>query len=595
MNDNQSGKDNIEMRSHKADKPAKSKLGSGKRIAKIAVSAIVCFLPVFMFLIYAPAEAFFANAAELPFVYGEFAGYLAAAAFVSALAAGIILSFLSDKIHRILLALIFALSLCFYVQNMFLNKDLDMMGISATGYSAETGKSILNIIIWIVPVAAVILITMKLKNSKPALFGSVFLLLIQLLAITSLLMNAEDSCFRYPETEYHLSGADQFVVSSDENIIMFVLDSFSDLDLSAALAEDPECLEPFNDFTFYTNMDPVYCGTYPSMTHMLTNNNVNFDLKVNEWTKSAWNSEKADYFYRSMAENDYVCNLYTPDLNLLCGSNPYEDLLNGKITNFTNSPLHRIVDNSLVCKVMVKMSCYKLMPVIAKPSFYVDLNEYMDVVAVEEDPIAHENYDFRTAFQARHLTTDGSHKYFTVQHLMGTHLYNIDREGNYCEGTDAATTALGCLNIVEEYLDEMKRLNVYDKSVIIITADHGAAYGQQPIFFVKPLNTAGTCISETAAPNSFDELLPSIAAFAGLDPSPIGETFDAYKEGDMRERTLYIMDHYDEYPEVKSYYGNKTGTTNVFVGYTYTGDEDELRRYLFDHPSVVIPMVESYF
>ena len=132
MNDNQSVKDK-EIRSNKTDKPAKSNKKTGKRIAKIAVSAVVCFLPLFMFLIYAPAEAFFANAAELPFVYGEFAGYLTAAAFVSALVAGIILSFLPDKIHRILLSLIFALSLCFYVQNMFLNKDLDMMGISATG------------------------------------------------------------------------------------------------------------------------------------------------------------------------------------------------------------------------------------------------------------------------------------------------------------------------------------------------------------------------------------------------------------------------------------------------------------------------------
>ena len=51
----------------------------------------------------------------------------------------------------------------------------------------------------------------------------------------------------------------------------------------------------------------------------------------------------------------------------------------------------------------------------------------------------------------------------------------------------------------------------------------------------------------------------------------------------------------EEYPDVPYFGGDKVGTSNVYMGFTYTGDEDDLLDYLFDRPSKIIQMVDSYF
>lgn len=37
------------------------------------------------------------------------------------------------------------------------------------------------------------------------------------------------------------------------------------------------------------------------------------------------------------------------------------------------------------------------------------------------------------------------------------------------------------------------------------------------------------------------------------------------------------------------------GTSNVYMGFTYTGDENDLLEYLFDRTSEIINMIDSYF
>ena len=74
-----------------------------------------------------------------------------------------------------------------------------------------------------------------------------------------------------------------------------------------------------------------------------------------------------------------------------------------------------------------------------------------------------------------------------------------------------------------------------------------------------------------------------------------GDTIYDHAPGELRERTLYIRNYLEDYPDVPYFGGGRTGTANVYVGYTYTGDEDDLKEYLFDKPSAIIPMIDSFF
>lgn len=102
-------------------------------LQKAGITFLVSFLFTFMLCIFGPSEIFFANAAEFDFVYSEFAGYLGVLAVASAFFLTLILTFLPDKLHRGFLSVIFGISLSGYIQVMFLNKNLDLLGLNPGG------------------------------------------------------------------------------------------------------------------------------------------------------------------------------------------------------------------------------------------------------------------------------------------------------------------------------------------------------------------------------------------------------------------------------------------------------------------------------
>ena len=67
-------------------------------LKKIGTAFLVSFLFTFMLLIFGPAEIFFANVTEFEFVYGEFAGYMAAFAVIGAVILTVLISFLPDML-----------------------------------------------------------------------------------------------------------------------------------------------------------------------------------------------------------------------------------------------------------------------------------------------------------------------------------------------------------------------------------------------------------------------------------------------------------------------------------------------------------------
>ena len=202
---------------------------------KLKISVVVTGLFAFMLCIFSPAETFFANASELPFVYGEFSSYLWLFAIVFVVGMSLVTAILPERIHAFVTTLLFALSVCAYIQNMFLNKGLDLMGLNPDGYNADSSKAGVNIAIWlIVLVITVILGMVKDYGKKIVTYGALFLLAIQVIAYVSLIVAADDSCFDYPLAEFHLSGEDQYDLSKDGNIVLFVVDSLSNRDLRNA-------------------------------------------------------------------------------------------------------------------------------------------------------------------------------------------------------------------------------------------------------------------------------------------------------------------------------------------------------------------------
>ncbi len=553
---------------------------------KVLLSFIVSFLPVFMILVFGPAEIFFANVTEFDFLYGEFAGYMAVLFLIFLMIFTVLLSWLPEKIYEIALSVLFVIAAAGYLQVMFFNKNLDLLGVNPDGYHVPLMQGIWNLIIWMAVLAAVIMLSVWKKEiwKKALLYLSVLLVGMQAVALVSLLVTAPEEAYERAKVDDRLWGKDQYTVSADKNIIVFVLDYFSSLYLQQMMAVYPDGADCLHDFTYYSNADCTYYGTFPSLAHMLTGGEVDTAVSNSEWCRDIWDNDLTEQFYQELHANQYKVNVYTTDFDVLTVGNGCA-ILRDKVSNITDEPREVEVDTGLLLKTLTKMSCYRMAPDLLKTQFYTNVSEYSLIVQDMGQGIAHTNSDFFEALQDEGLKEDDSSNYFIFQHLIGTHEFNTDEHGKYQEKTSVEETARGCMTIMEKYLDELKRLGVYDDATIIITADHGGDWKEdmQVIYFIKQPGEVHDASPVTNAPISHCDLLPTVAQMAGMDYTKYGKSIYDFQQDEQRERTIWVRTKDPDYPE------------DVYYCYTYTGDILALITQIDAGPTVIQEMYEPYY
>lgn len=566
------------------------------RLKNLGIGFLNCFLFAFMLLIFGPAEIFFANVAEFKFVYGEFVWILSAMAVITSVVVSLVITFLPEMVRKILWSVIFGISVAGYVQVMFINEGLDLLGMNPDGYQVEAGRAIVNILVWLAIIGLVIVLSVWREKIWRNLicFGAFFLIAIQTTAWVSLMLSAEDIAYEYEEGEWYISGENQYTVSANKNVIVIILDYFSNQYVEPALEAYPDLFDGLKDFTYYNNTDCAYFGTYPSLIHILSGSAPEPELPINDWCAKAWKAERAQGFYQALRDQNYVSNVYTPDKNMLCGMNGVE-ILDGTFSNLTNDGQDFTVDYKLLVKTMVKMAGYRMFPYAVKPSLYSGMDDYVNIVVPKNHGVRHQNYDFYEGLLENGLTVDTESNYYIVQHLMGTHERTTSETGEYQEDSTTETTAKGCMVIVEEYLNQLKEAGVYDNSTIIITADHGGPRDSQVIFFMKNPGETHEQYVESKAPISLIDYQATIAKAVGIDEKPYGVSVNDIPEDMVRPRTVWVRLYVDSLPAVMKYSGEGEGVSNAYCGFTYTGDINDLFERYDAGPDMIIPETDCFF
>ena len=558
---------------------------------------IIVLLPIFTLCVMGPTEIYFGNYKELGFTYQEFGWKFLFFSFLITTLLTLILSFLPDKIQKYFLSVIYWIGIAGYLQTMFLNKQLDLMGVSAESYSATRMKTVLNACLWFVLLVLILFFTMypKTKMHKILSITSGIIFGMQLVGFLSLFPTADEAAFSYPTEELCLDGSEQYTISSKENIILFVLDNFAIDYYTSAVQTYPELTDQLKDFTYYSNADCNYHGTYPSLAHLITGNELDPSLTVDDWLTQCWTNDITNDYFSLLESEDYKVNLYTPVTSILTGTNSLE-LLDDKINNVTYKSNTRMIDYSKLYKTMLYMSCYRFMPEYFKSFFDVSNATYTSIVSYPENTILHANYDFYNHLIENGLTTDSSGNYFIIQHLNGTHEFTTDENCQFdAQNATCQSTVKGIFTMLEAYLNELKTLGVYDDSTIIITSDHGDVEYPQIIFFIKEKQESHESLNGTNAPITLDELVPTIVQSLDKDYSEFGYSIHDFYPDQQRERLLYIRDYDASYPDVPRYDGISSGGSNVYHLYNYTGNIDDQINALQNYQYTTIPMVDSYF
>lgn len=553
------------------------------------------FLFIFMIGIFGPSEVFFGNYTELGVVYGEFGWLFLGVGFTISIIIAFVLAFFPEMIRKIILAVVWGLSIAGYIQVMFLNKGIDQIGVTAEGYIPDADRVIKNVVFWgaVIAITFVITFVYKKKWSKVIQLTTTVLLLVQLVAYGSLFLTTDDGAFHYAENELCLDMEQQFTISSNENIIVLLFDNLPNEWFEEARATYPDITKGLEDFTYYNNADCNYYGTYPSFIHILTGNPLDLSLSVNDYFKQSWDNEKTNAYFNILHSHNYKMNVFSYLSEVMTGGNSLE-IAEGKVDNIIEKDDAREIDKPLLYKTMLKMSLYRYMPEYFKPKFDVQNEQYASIVSYPNNTMQYSNPNFYNTMMEKGLTIDDSSNYFVVNHLNGGHEFINDANCQYAQDPDRDDTIKGIFLLAAEYINQIKESGSYDDSTIIIMTDHGTGRNAQPIFFMKEPHETHDVMQENNAPITYEELMPTIVELLGEDYSVFGQSFHEFKQDEVRHRVFYDRAYDTDYPDVERYDGMQGGA-NIYYKYEYDGNLGAIQYQYDNELHEIFPMVDSYY
>ena len=540
---------------------------------KLFNSVAVVLLPIISYLCLGPLEIYYGNTKDFPFELSDFfLPLLGISAAVLSLGVAFLL-LLPQKVNNYFCAGILAFGVCSYLQNMFMNTKLAEIDGSQMKWETLGIYPIINLVIWIVIILIITLLCVKFRFSVKFISGtSVFLRMIQVIAIISLLLGGTGKT--NTGVNYNMLGDDTFSVGKKKNVAVYVIDTLGTTLVENVLKEYPNMLNDFNDFTYYTNADCGYYCTFPSMTHLLTGVEFDFHAESSEaWLADAWNSERTKNFYSALHESDVTCNLFSLDNGVV-----YGDKVNlvGKFDNIKKAEVK--INLPMLMKKIYKLSIYRYVPYVVKPSFEILTKDFNNVATIENSKVnvMDDNVEFYEAMKANHYSIkDDYGSVFMVTYLFGAHApYTTSAQGTYVENATVSETVCGIFKILSDAVSEFKRLGIYDNTDIIIMADHGS-WGNgdtQPLFMIKRNGEHRDEMAFNGAPITFSDFQATVLELFGLDHEKFGKSIFDWNEGDIRKRTVYMRRNDGNKPSVSG------SSWNSYYGYTYEGDKSDLNK-----------------
>lgn len=507
----------------------------------------------FIWILFAPLEICANNASEVPYSVHALLPTLLIVFLCASLVGVLVMVLLPRKVFSSALCLLFGFMLASYVQATFLNGQLTELDGSQQAWMSDTGFIVLNAIIWVVLLVLPFILSRLLQSNWKLVvtLGSVVLLAMQGSGLTLTVLSSPQST----STTYYIPAPEAYTLGAEENVVVFVVDTFSNTMVQAALEEDPSTLNPFQDFTLYENCSQVYQATVPAFASLVTGQHVDMTQPSrSEMFKIAWTNEYTSSFYQNMKDLGYSLNIYTRP-NFICDGNT-GDYVMRYFDNVESSDTKIRLNISSTLKNYFLLSACRNVPYALKmllPLDLLNLEATYTLSAGENDVTVYREWYFTQEQLSAVRTDEEAEKKMTIFHGYGAHLPNhLDENGEYnkdIETTDGQV-ARGNLKLLADFIQRMKDLGLYDSATIIITADHGHTQrrDRSPVFMFKAPYTTQDAIVRSNAPIRNNDTLATIAGVLGMDEAVFGKPAYSYAEDEERIRTVFFNAKSEDFP-----------------------------------------------
>ena len=558
-----------------------------KRLPRALLAGFCAGLSFFFFGIL---DIFASNRSELLFSFSDFGGYIILIALGVSLVLAATVAFLPGKASDVMFGVVVWLCVMGYVQALLLNGAGSLSG--DTGSSASVALVIIDAAIWIVVGALCIIgaLAMK-KKSIIKTVASVLLIALIAMQATGCAMRAKDisrSPFETSSTKTdatesentpvipdvekaYLTREGLTEVSAGKNIIIFVVDRFDVSYLYDVIASTPDFFDGLAGFTLFDDNISLYSRTYPGLTSMVTGVDNDFSGSMADYFEKAYQTSD---FIRDLKANNYKIKLYTANYYA------YSDgrQLYGVADNLSVATGYTVTDTGALVSNMLALSAYRYLPTALKGTVDISSASFTGIVEYNGGAPLYE-LDDPSVYKDIHengLSLDGSENSYILIHLGGCHdPYIMDENGERIEKGTSEAQLRGDFKLIYKYIDELKRLGVYDDATIVITGDHprardDAAIPTQPrltTLFFKPAGATSRGLSYSPAQVSQENLIPSIVFSAGINTDKdYGRTYFDIMPGEPMERyhkfELYVK-----------------GEDDLIVTFKVTGDGNDFQNW----------------
>jgi len=537
-------------------KTRKDSLDRIKRIIPMELFLVVTFF-VFM-----PSSLFLSNINEFGIPYSKIVPILLLASvicFVGLTILAIILP--SKKIVRHYATLVFSVALALYVQGNFLNPNLPELDGGRIDWSQYTTAGIISICFWLICIVGLqVVVHVRRDNllEKITVYASYFIAAVQIVTLATLLITAEEP----NASDIVLTTEGQFTVGTDNNVIVFVVDSFESKTFEDVVLADEQYSELLQNFTFFNNA--VSGGAYTSVALPLLLTGIEYEptwTTYDDYLQEAW---KTTGLYNDLNEQNYDVRIFS-DPRLIT------NVSDGMIDNARETGNNYYIKNyTSFTKNLYKMVGFYAMPQFLKEYFWLysdDLLSNITSKVVMDDKLleteqldgeAIECYSIDDVeYYKDFVAADGLEaKYenaLRIYHLFGAHFpftMNEDVERVSEEETSEIQQIQGVMKILTAYIGALKEKGLYDNSTIIITSDHGGhqiseGIEQNPCFLIKGANEYHD-LQISNSPIHFRNVVATIAKVCLPDYHSYGPSIYDIDENSDVERLQTVVDEVGE-------------------------------------------------
>lgn len=476
-------------------------------IKKMIPAIIIAFSFSFMLFISEPITMYAANVDDFWFGFTTllksnsivFLAAFLGMIFISSLAYLLDNIFKKKNVFNVFIILFSSCFIYLYIQGNYFSGNLPVLDGSPIVWSSYKLQGTISIILITLILISNIILYLKTKESYLKIMSFIpaaIVVMITVGLIPSLLNNKQLYVKKgvYASTTKNIN-----TLSKNNNFLILLVDMLDSKTFDKVLKNNNK-ENLFKDFTYYPDTLSAYPFTRESIPFILSGKWYEAKQPFYKYYNDAMNNSS---LLKKLHKKGYDVNIYEQDLLWTSSKSLETDNI-------------QIVNNDINLKCFVRQESkyllFKYLPFQLKKYSKIESMDYLDCrkETMEIDNIF--DSDNKKTYDVLDKINLQNDNYFHFLHIDGGH-YPWDTNKNFekIENGTYEDKIESSLNVIEKYLDRIKKSGMYDNSIIIVLADHGNnGYDpigrQNPSLYIKGFNEKHSKMNVSNIKVSYDDL-----------------------------------------------------------------------------------------